>query len=70
VKPLKPGTLRAHLYRLTHASALLTGRPVTFARDDLSGAFPRGREQHASLPESYEADAYVLHADDDLRPVE
>lgn len=68
--PLKFGTLRHALYRLTHAQALLGGGPVVLTRDELRGAFPRGQAQHPSLPTSYDAEAYLLVGDDDLQPVE
>jgi hypothetical protein len=68
--PLSPGSLRAHLYALTHASALLTHRPVTFTREELASHFPRGQEQHPSLPVSYTAEAYTLTGDDTLAPAE
>jgi hypothetical protein len=45
------------------------GRPVIFTREQLSGAFPRGHEQHSALPAEYTAEVYVLTGDDDLRPV-
>jgi hypothetical protein len=68
VKPLRYGTLRHHLFKLTDGWALREGKPVVLTRVQLSGAFPRGREQHPSLPESYEAEAYVLTGDDTLEP--
>jgi hypothetical protein len=67
-RPLTPGSLRAHLYALTHASALLTPGPVTFSRETLESHFPRGQEQHPSLPVTYDAESYVLTGDDDLSP--
>jgi hypothetical protein len=69
MRPLTPGSLRAHLYALTHGRDLLEGGPVVLTREQLGGAFPRGAEQHPSLPATYEAEAYVLTGDDDLRPV-
>jgi hypothetical protein len=68
MKPLRYGSLRYHLYKLTHGRALREGKPVVLTREQLRGAFPRGREQHGSLPASYDAKAYVLVGDDDLRP--
>jgi len=67
-RPLTPGSLRAHLYALSHASALLTHRPATLSRETLESHFPRGQEQHPSLPASYDAESYVLTGDDDLVP--
>jgi hypothetical protein len=62
------GTLRYHLFKLTHGQALREGKPVLLTRDQLRGAFPRGKEQHGSLPASYEAERYVLRGDNDLSP--
>lgn len=70
MRPLTPGSLRAHLYALSHATALLNGGPVTFTREQLASHFPRGAAQHPSLPVSYDAEAYVLTGDDTLSPVE
>jgi hypothetical protein len=67
-RPLTPGSLRAHLYALTHASALLGHGPVTFTREQLASHFPRGAEQHPSLPASYDAESYLLTGDDTLEP--
>jgi hypothetical protein len=69
VRPLRYGTLRHHLYKLTHGRALLEGRPVVLTRDELRSAFPGGAAQHPSLPVSYEAESYLLTGDDDLQPV-
>jgi hypothetical protein len=66
VKPLTPGSLRAHLYALSHASALLTHGPVTFSRETLESHFPGGAAQHPSLPVEYTAEAYTLTGDDTL----
>jgi hypothetical protein len=64
--PLTYGTLRYHLYKLTHGRALLEGRPVVLTRDELIGAFPGGQAQHPSLPASYDAESYTLTGDDTL----
>jgi phosphate-selective porin len=66
MRPLTPGTLRAHLYALTHASALLTHGPVTFSRETLESHFPLGQAQHPSLPATYTAPSYTLTGDDTL----
>jgi hypothetical protein len=69
VKPLRFGTLRYHLFKLTHGRALRAGKPIVLTREQLSAAFPRGHEQHSALPAEYTAEVYVLTGDDDLRPV-
>lgn len=69
MRPLTPGSLRAHLYALSHSAALLTHGPVTFTREQLESHFPFGQEQHGSLPVEYTAEAYTLTGDDTLTPV-
>jgi hypothetical protein len=66
--PLAYGTLRYHLFKLLHGRALLDGRPVVLTREQLMAAFPRGAEQHPSLPASYDAESYLLIGDDTLTP--
>lgn len=68
--PLTPGSVRAHLNRLGGGKALASGKPVLLSREFLVSHFPRGAEQHAGLPESYDAEWYTLTGDDDLRPAE
>jgi hypothetical protein len=66
MRPLTPGSLRAHLYALSHASALLRHGPVTFTREQLESHFPRGQAQHPSLPATYTASSYTLTGPDTL----
>lgn len=68
MKPLAYGSLRYHLWKLLHGADLRAGRPVVLTREQLAGAFPRGREQHPSLPESYDAESYTLTGADTLTP--
>lgn len=71
MKPLTPGSLRAHLYRLLHGADLRNpNRSVVMTREQLSGAFPRGAEQHPALPASYDAESYLLTGDDRLEAVD
>ena len=70
MKPLTYGTLRYHLFSLLHGRAIREGKPVVLTREELRGAFPHGRAQHPSLPESYDAESYLLTGDDTLTTVE
>jgi hypothetical protein len=70
MNPLQPGSLRAHLYRLTHGADLAAGGPVVLPRELLASHFPGGQAQHPSLPVSYDAESYRLTGDDTLDPVQ
>jgi hypothetical protein len=70
MKPLKYGSLRYHLFKLTHGRALREGKPVLLTSEQLRSAFPGGEAQHPRLPVDYgAAESWVLVGDDDLRPV-
>jgi hypothetical protein len=71
MKPLRYGTLRHHLYKLTHGADLRAGKPVVLTSEQLRSHFPGGQTQHPSLPADYGvAVSWLLTGDDTLTPVE
>jgi hypothetical protein len=63
VKPLKFGTLRYHLFKLTHGQALREGGPAIVTREHLASF------QHPAIPaNAQEHERWILTGDNDLTP--